>query len=150
MCDAFLSECLPLLSPTLPASDQALDGQLAPGALAVLVSQGDEGPSEREVGLIPLRIQVPDAPLQPGDQLLFTGSGRQLGNWNPAQPAGVFQAEGGLQALQLEVPTGAVLECKLVIRKADGSVQWQEGENRYALAPGMGGDPVAVELRWGE
>ena len=116
---------------------------LAEGALVVTVLRpsGQAYPLPRQ-GPVPVRLEVPDAPLGPGDQLVLTGAGRGLGNWNPADPAGVFALDEPAMVLALEQPAHTVLEVKLVIRRADGSVEWQEGENRYlSIGEGAGESP---------
>ncbi len=150
---------------------------LAPGALAVIVRGSDQGLAPEETIVSRLGYQLPGeqmtdlsilatgVPLSEGDQLLLTGSGRALGNWNPANPAGVFQLVGDRLVLDLAVPSETVVEVKLVVRHADGSVSWQEGENRYLQVPAalppndtlmgrvmrdMMGDAPSKELRWAE
>jgi hypothetical protein len=131
------------LSPEIEGrSIAAKEGQLV---VMVMSSEGQGYPmpsAER----VTLRVEAANVPLEPGDQLLLTGSGRALGNWNPAAPAGVFRPEGELLVLEIEEPAHTVLEVKLVIRKADGTVQWQEGENRYLYI--AEGEPEPATLYW--
>ncbi len=98
--------------------------------IVVMEPQGDGYPMPKS-GPVTLRIEASGVPMGPGDELLLTGSGRALGNWSPAEPAGVFRQDGEALVLDLEQPAHTVLEVKLVIRHADGSLEWQEGENRY-------------------
>ncbi len=129
---------------------QGMDGfpsHLAPGGVAVVILGTDEGLPEGETvagGLdyeLPgahskrVLLRVQGAPLQAGDQLLLTGAGRALGSWDPGAPAGVFEAGPDGPQLHLEAPSETVLELKLVLQRADGSLVWQQGENRYVQVP---------------
>ena len=96
---------------------------------------------------VPLRIEATGVSLGDGGELVLTGSGRALGNWNPAEPAGVFVREGDLLVLELEQPAHTVLEVKLVVRHADGAVDWQGGENRYLS---VAGEPSSQRLSWSD
>jgi len=104
--------------------------EVPPGALVVATAL-DSDFELPAVMPVALRVVAEGLELEVGDELILTGSGRGLGNWNPAEPAGVFQLDGDVVVLALEQPAHTVLEVKLVIRHADGSVTWQEGENRY-------------------
>jgi glycosidase len=133
------------LSPELEGrSIPAAEGQL----VVMVMEAGDGGYAMPSDEPVTLRIEVPDLPLDPGDELVLTGSGRALGNWNPAEPAGVFQREGDVLVLDVEQPAHTVLEVKLVIRRADGAVEWQDGENRYLYA--SEGEPEPATLYWTE
>ncbi len=103
---------------------------IPPGALTVATAHDSDFEIPQSLP-VSVRVEAAGLDLEPGDELVLTGSGRALGNWNPAEPAGVFQREGDALVLELEQPSHTVLEVKLVIRKGDGTVQWQEGENRY-------------------
>lgn len=128
---------------------------IRPGLLVVEVGPaGDQTAVLPGAARVPCRVTVADLSLAEGDQLVLTGSGRALGNWNPAEPAGVFAAVGDALVLELDLPSDAVLELKLVIRHADGSVTWQEGENRYLWASGgvtpAENGPLGLSLSWTE
>jgi len=124
-----------------------------PGALLV-VTEPNPKQTLRPTASTPVRVVVRDAPLEPGDELILTGSGRGLGNWNPAEPAGVFARADDAWVLELELSSASVVEIKLVIRRADGSMAWQDGENRYlsvpGLVPGQETMPVERSLGWSE
>ncbi len=133
----------------LSAADLPESIELPAGVLTVLVKPRP-GPvvlPSREP--VPLRITAEAVPLAEGDELLLTGSGRALGNWNPEAPVGVFERQGDALVLSLDQPGDSVLELKLVIRHADGGFTWQEGENRYVSVPHRveGKEMVTVE-RW--
>ncbi len=150
---------------------------LAPGGLAVIVLGADEGLAPGETVAQRLGYELPGAlttrlpitasgvTLGEGDELVLTGSGRALGNWNPSEPAGLFAERDGQLVLELDAPSETVLEVKLVLRHPDGSVTWQEGENRYLHVPkplppadtllglvmrDMLGDEGGAELSWAE
>ncbi|MFH1463283.1 MAG: alpha-amylase family glycosyl hydrolase [Pseudomonadota bacterium] len=129
------------------AAGGELPATLAPGALLVIVEAADDGLGEDETvadrleyhlpgsGRAALTLTATGVPLESGDQLVLTGSGRALGNWDPARPAGTFKAQDGALTLALEAPSESILEVKLVVVHADGSVTWQAGENRYLQVP---------------
>jgi len=132
---------------------------LAPGGLAVLTFRVDPttAPEKVRVGrdvesqpghtTVPLRVTATGAPLAPGDRLVLTGGGRALGNWDPAHPAGTFAEREGAQVIDLRAPSCSILEVKLVVVHPDGSLTWQEGENRYLTVPRYTGEtPEARSL----
>ncbi len=71
---------------------------------------------------------------------VLTGTGPQLGNWNP--DAGV-PIDAGLATIT--VPTPGVLEAKVVLRGP--SDEWQAGANRYVHVP-TGSGPLETSLSW--
>jgi len=91
-----------------------------------------------------VRFVASGVPLGPGDEVRLAGAGPDLGNWDPERAAGPFTAGSEGWVLDVPAPSGTVLEAKLVVRRADGGVAWQPGEDRYALVHG-GMGPVAVE-----
>lgn len=76
------------------------------------------------------------APLGPGDELRLVGGGPALGQWDPAR--------GIRLPAKVELPR-EVYAMKLVIRRADGSVEWEPVGNRYWLPEGG-----RTTLEWGE
>lgn len=68
-----------------------------------------------------------------GDTVVLVGSLPELGSWDPARGV-VLSGEGWpTWTGSLELRSGAYFEYKLVIRRADGSVRWENGSNRSAL-----------------
>jgi len=83
------------------------------------------------------------APLGEGDTLLWVGASPALGAWDPARAVPV-DAEGHAT---IQAPISSVLASKLVIRHPDGSLTWEQGEDRYVfVTPGNG--PLAVTAGW--
>ena len=71
-----------------------------------------------------VRIKVKRAPTERGATVLLVGAGDRLGHWDPAKG--------------LPLPATVELErdvyaMKLVVRHADGRIEWEDGENRYWL-----------------
>jgi glycosidase len=121
---------------------------LGQDTLVVIVTTTSTVPqSSTSAEPVPLRVEATGVSLGDGDDLVLTGSGRALGNWNPAEPAGVFVREGDLLVLELEQPAHTVLEVKLVVRHPDGAVDWQDGENRYL---GVAGESSSQRLSWSD
>ena len=132
----------------LRADGPSVEIELKPGTLLVQVyDKPSEDGTPRPRVPVPVHLTATSVPMEPGDELLLTGSGRALGNWNPAEPAGVFERQGDAWVLDFDQPGDSVAEVKLVIRRADGSIAWQDGENRYLSVPGLlpGGTMQLVE-----
>ena len=69
-----------------------------------------------------------NSPLPTSGTIKVVGEGDALGNWDP-QLAPSIPPEG----LTLELPTQAVLEYKLVHEQEDGTIVWENRDNRYYL-----------------
>jgi phosphatidylserine/phosphatidylglycerophosphate/cardiolipin synthase-like enzyme len=80
-----------------------------------------------------------------GDTVVLVGNLPELGSWDPAH--GVALSGEGFPTWtgSLDLRSGAYFEYKLVIRRADGSVRWENGSNRSALLTTDPTEP-AVEL----
>ncbi|MBI4511738.1 MAG: glycosyl hydrolase [Deltaproteobacteria bacterium] len=89
------------------------------------------------------RVEITvDAPPVVGDSLRVIGAAPELGEWDPARAP---EVHGGRVVVAL--PVGAVEPLKLAIRRRDGHVTWQEGDDRYLfVAPGEG--PLAARFCW--
>ncbi len=95
--------------------------------------------------------------LEPGMELLLTGGGPELGQWNHDGDAPVFRpapmpspgnsCEQREFSLELLLPADSVVEFKLVMRHADGRLRWQEGANHYLFIP-PGDEPLETILHW--
>ncbi len=108
-----------------------------PQSTAVVVlspGEGGDWPDHDAIGAAAaprreVRVTVRGATPGEGDTWLLVGAGPTLGNWDPA--AGVELAADGTGAVRL--PEGMVMECKAVLRDADGNVRWPQGINSYLL-----------------
>ena len=69
-----------------------------------------------------------NSPLPTNGTIKVVGEGDPLGNWDP-HVAPIIPPDG----LTLEIPTHAVLEYKLVHKEEDGTVIWENRDNRYFL-----------------
>jgi glycosidase len=81
-----------------------------------------------------VRLRAKGAPTERGAVVLLVGAGERLGNWDPAH--------GIALPTTLELPR-EVYAFKLVVRHADGRVEWEDGENRYWLPEGK-----SLALEW--
>ncbi|WP_116114798.1 alpha-amylase family glycosyl hydrolase [Austwickia chelonae] len=114
---------------------------VAPGQSTVEVkdTQGRGGNSipylVRTGPLTPVTVTVTGAPLGPGDQLFLTGDVAELGSWStdpPACPGPMLSPGDGSRTLMVALPAGRHVEFKAVVRRPDGSLTWESGENhRY-------------------
>ena len=61
----------------------------------------------------------------PGDDYVVTGSGPELGQWNPMKAPRAVNGE-----IRIELPSQTVFVYKPVRIGEDGSVTWADGDNR--------------------
>ena len=137
---------LPLSGPHIPMPPQQTLPILfvpeQPDGFAQLAAGTVDGSEERAV-----RVLLRGAAPREGESVVLVGNGPRLANWDPAAGVGPMVAtENGL-ALELTHPVGQVMELKAVLRRPDGSVLWQEGENRYLLVS-RGDVPLELVIDW--
>ncbi len=89
-----------------------------------------------------VELTVQGAPLAAGDTLLLAGASPELGSWDPSR---ALALQGG--SLSLPLREGAVLEYKLIVRRRDGSIAWEHGEDRF-LFVSEGKGPLQVNATW--
>ncbi|XRB09731.1 CBM20 domain-containing protein [Pycnococcus provasolii] len=68
-----------------------------------------------------------------GDTVLICGSTEQLGNWNPDKALPLTCAKGGdMWSADIPLHDGMESTCefKMLVRREDGSLEWERGENR--------------------
>jgi hypothetical protein len=68
-----------------------------------------------------------------GDEVLVCGEFAALGMWNPDK-APAMTREGAYWAAKLTVPRGTDVPFKFLLRTADGTLIWEDGENRQLVA----------------
>ena len=68
-----------------------------------------------------------------GDEVLVCGEFDALGMWNPDK-APAMTREGAYWAAKITVPRGTDVPFKFLLRTADGTVIWEDGENRQLVA----------------
>lgn len=73
---------------------------------------------------VTVRVQATHPATHPGDTLLLVGAGKALGDWDPGK---------GIALPATVTLDPEVHAFKLVLRRADGTVAWEEGGNRYLL-----------------
>lgn len=73
-------------------------------------------------------VQVGD-----GEQVLVCGGADVLGDWDPAR-APRMKREGETWLATVEVPAGAAVPFKFLRRTADGTVIWEDGDDRELVA----------------
>jgi hypothetical protein len=64
-----------------------------------------------------------------GEDLLVVGSHPAVGAWDVAGAASLVWSPGDLWSCSVSLPAEAQLECKFLIRRPDGALIWQAGEN---------------------
>lgn len=100
-------------------------------------------------GLLPVAICVPYCPLQFGEQLCLVGSCAELGAWDAASAPLLQWQEGDNWVATLSLPPGEHA-CKLVLVRLDGSLHWEDGDDRALPVPATeGGAAVMASLRYG-
>lgn len=76
-----------------------------------------------------------------GDELVVAGSSLELGQWNPEKGVALRATEGSFPRWIgcIPLPTDPEGTCwKLVIRRADGRVDWEDGPNRSWVSHRVG------------
>ena len=102
------------------------------------------------VGFTSVHVRVPATPLQFGEQLRLVGACAELGGWDSDAAPLLQWQEGDNWVATLALPPGEHA-CKLVLVRQDGSLYWEEGEDRALPVPATeGGDPVTARLRYGD
>lgn len=67
-----------------------------------------------------------------GDQVLVCGGLAALGDWNP-EKAPLMKREGAYWLAKVTVPPGTDVPFKFLRRTADGTVIWEDGDNRQLV-----------------
>lgn len=117
-------------------ADGAFHGQILRTSNGVTSEFGHwDGPVPPAAGPQPVEVALAGAPMEQGDALVMVGAGPELGDWDPDR--GVPLAGQGTATGALELPDGAVLEYKFVIRRPTGEVVWEQRPNRYAHVAGQ-------------
>lgn len=78
-------------------------------------------------------LVVRDAPSDPELELLVCGDVPALGAWDAAAAVPLSRGEDGWQ-VELELPAGAEVQFKLLLRRAGAEAVWERGDNRTAIA----------------
>nr|P19531.2 RecName: Full=Maltogenic alpha-amylase; AltName: Full=Glucan 1,4-alpha-maltohydrolase; Flags: Precursor [Geobacillus stearothermophilus] len=81
-------------------------------------------------------------PTNLGDKIYLTGNIPELGNWSTDTSGAVNNAQGPLLAPNypdwfyvFSVPAGKTIQFKFFIKRADGTIQWENGSNHVATTP---------------
>lgn len=70
-----------------------------------------------------------------GDTLVVVGDAPELGAWDPQRGLRLDGSSWPSWRGEVALRAGATVAYKLVVRRADGGVQWESGEDRVALVP---------------
>lgn len=122
-------DLLLLRAPDLAARFTAAFGALVRRYAPQAFDPADYGPSLPEAPTH-FAFEVPFT--RPGDAVLLVGDHPALGSWDPARglaletSPSVFPTWAG----RVRLPAGARIACKLVVRRADGSLRWELGADR--------------------
>jgi len=92
-----------------------------------------------------VRFAVSDAHLGAGETLFVAGSTPELGNWDPNRASGPLVERAGQLTTEVQLPAGWVFAFKLIVRRSDGRVIWEPGEDRYLFVEDRAG-PLEVKL----
>jgi len=93
---------------------------------------------------VPIEIAADCDRTQWGDELVLVGDLPELGGWDPHRGVRLSGADWPTWRASVDLPIGRRIEYKLVLLRADGSVQWEQGGNRIATLPTDGGEPPLV------
>jgi glycosidase len=126
--------------------------RLGPSETKVLIAEG--AGSQEFSGWMPgvarkrrVQVRVLASDLQAQEQLVLVGSGPELGNWDPRRGAGLSNQGRGAHVRTLGLPIGLVFAYKLVAVGKDGSLRWEQRDDRYLFVQ-AGDGPLAVALEW--
>ncbi len=88
----------------------------------------------------PVLFHVVNGATAYGDQVLVVGSDAALGSWDPARAVRAETATDLFPnwAASTDLPAGAHIEYKFIVRKGDGSIVWEPGGNRVIDVPASG------------
>jgi glycosidase len=77
-----------------------------------------------------------ELPIELGDRVFVVGSDPKLGNWNPDDAPEMSPAspEGNVWKVSVPLTRSSAYAYKFVRKKADGTVVWEDGPNRYIFA----------------
>lgn len=91
-------------------------------------------------GLSPVVFHVVNDGTSVGDQVVVVGSDPRLGSWDPTKGVVADTAADLFPnwAAATDLPAGARVEYKFVVRKANGTVVWEAGPNRGVSVPASG------------
>ncbi|WP_063830702.1 carbohydrate-binding module family 20 domain-containing protein [Kitasatospora phosalacinea] len=75
-----------------------------------------------------------------GQGLYLAGNLAELGGWDPAKAVPLTTDSGSYPAwtADLQLPSDTPVEYKYLIKDPDGTVVWEDGDNRTALTPATG------------
>ncbi|OEJ30256.1 hypothetical protein BGK67_01775 [Streptomyces subrutilus] len=78
------------------------------------------------------------APTQWGDTVFVTGSTPELGSWSPDAAVPLSSASAPVWTASLVLEGAASVSFKYLIKRADGSVVWEQADNRAMTTPSDG------------
>ena len=82
-----------------------------------------------------------------GENLRLVGNHPLLGDWCPEAGVPLSPAKYPVWSVIVSLPASAAFEYKYAKRRDDGSVAWEEGENRTLATPALGAEKRVEEFR---
>ncbi|MEV6306528.1 S8 family serine peptidase [Actinoplanes sp. NPDC051861] len=70
-----------------------------------------------------------------GQNVFVTGNIGELGEWDPARAVALSAAGYPVWSGEVSLPAGTAIEFKYLKKNPDGSVTWEQGENRSTVTP---------------
>ncbi|GMH45470.1 hypothetical protein BSKO_13427 [Bryopsis sp. KO-2023] len=85
-----------------------------------------------------------------GQSMCVAGAAEELGSWKEDSCLVMNWEEGNVWTADCQLPTGAEIEYKYILKNVDGSLEWQPGPNVKLEVPvETGGEtPIAVHDCW--
>ncbi len=77
----------------------------------------------------------------------LAGAGPELGDWDPTQAIGPLPRGAAAAPVTIQLPSRSVAEYKLILKRPDGSVQWESGPDRFLFVSSANG-PLEVRVAW--
>eukprot|EP00882_Tetradesmus_deserticola_P003887 GHRQ01004111.1.p1 GENE.GHRQ01004111.1~~GHRQ01004111.1.p1 ORF type:complete len:251 (+),score=115.78 GHRQ01004111.1:188-940(+) len=82
-----------------------------------------------------------------GQEVFLVGNCSALGDWDVLQGVRLVWSAGHIWEGSVELPAGAHIQYKYVVRNSDGSVvRWQEGDNVSLELPGGPAEALALDV----
>lgn len=80
-------------------------------------------------------------------RLALVGNTRELGEWNPENAITMLSSDNLTFHASIPVPSpGTLLDYKFIVINPDGSVNWEQGDNRSFLIPNLSpGESLAIK-----
>ncbi|CAE7766487.1 CPK2 [Symbiodinium sp. CCMP2456] len=85
-----------------------------------------------------------------GDELFLCGGHEILGAWEVGRALKLYTQKESFPVWKLQLPASLAGEFKLLVKRRNGNIEWEGGENRFWPSPLPSGPGGRIHLRFGE